>query len=244
MSPSPVVHTCDEHSSVYDHLVASGARAVSLTHLDAHCDLKGTLIDRDAGRAWLRRPDLPVSASTYLSHLVAERIVGAVEWVHDEVGGRANDLGTVLYSSDLERLAYRMVRRPQGPGVGLAYAEIDYAAWRVSDTERVLDIDWDFFADWRKSAMRSAREIDQLLGEKLELTPRLVYVAYSPQYSRPDRAAYREFVERLARRLRARVEPIPEAPLPSSGALARALPPALRRLLRETALGVKRVWFR
>ena len=244
MSFSPIVHTCDEHSSVYYHLAASGARGVSLTHLDAHCDLKGTLIDRDAGRAWLRRANLPVSGSTYLSHLVAERIVSGVEWVHDEVGGRANDLGTVLYASDLERLAYRMVRRPTGSGVAITYEETDYAAWRQRDAEHVLDIDWDFFADWRKSAERSSREIDQLLGEKLELAPRRVYVAYSPQYSRPDRAAYREFVERLARRLSARVEAVPEAPISPAGGFARALPPALRRRLRASAQRLKRVWFR
>jgi hypothetical protein len=244
MSSFPVVHTCDEHSSVYYHLVASGARGVSLTHLDAHCDLKGTLIDRNAGRAWLRRADLPVSPSTYLSHLVAEGIAGEVEWVHDEVGGRPNDLGTVLYTSDLTRLAYLMVRRPAGPGVAITYGETDFAAWRQRDAECVLDIDWDFFADWRKTEERSSREIELLLGEKLELAPRRVYVAYSSQYSRPGRAAYDEFVRRLAQRLGARVEAIPEAPIPSAGGFARALPPVLRRALRASALRLKRVWFR
>jgi hypothetical protein len=170
--------------------------------------------------------------------------VGTLEWVHDEVGGREHDLGTVLYASDLTKLAYRMVRRPTGAGVAIAYDETDYAVWRQRDAETVLDIDWDFFADWRKSEDRSAREIEQLLGSKLERPPRRVYVAYSPQYSRPGRAAYGEFVQRLARRLQARVEAIPEAPVPSAGSLARALPPALRRLLRTTALGAKRVWFR
>ena len=96
MSAFPVVHTCDEHSSVYYHLAAKRGRGLAITHLDAHCDLKGTLIDLDAGRAWLRQAALPVSASTYLSHMVAERVAGDVEWVHDEVGGRANDLGTLL----------------------------------------------------------------------------------------------------------------------------------------------------
>jgi hypothetical protein len=241
---TPVVYTCDEHSSVYYHLAEDGARGLPLTHLDAHCDLRGSLIDRDAGRAWLRSTRLPVSPSTYLSHLVAEGIAGDVEWVHDEIGGRANDLRTVLYTSDLGRLAYRMVRRPRGPGVALRYAESSYASWRYRDEGRVLDVDWDFFADWRKSPERSSREIDALLEEKIEAVPRRAYVAYSSQYSRPDRAAFEAFVKRLARRCAARVEEIPEAPVPGAGGLARALPPALRRRLRAWALGVKHVWFR
>ena len=89
MPSSPVVHTCDEHSSVYYHLAAERAHGLALTHLDAHCDLKGTLIDRDNGRAWLLRP-LPISPSTYLSHLVAEGVLGDVAWIHDEIGGRPN----------------------------------------------------------------------------------------------------------------------------------------------------------
>jgi hypothetical protein len=96
MSASSVVYTCDDHSSVYHHLSAGRASSSALTHLDAHCDLRGTLIDLDTGRAWLRSPGLPLSASTYLSHLVAERGVTDLEWVHDEIGGRINDLRTVL----------------------------------------------------------------------------------------------------------------------------------------------------
>ena len=244
MTASPVVYTCDEHSSVYDHVAAEGARGLALTHLDAHCDLRGTLIDLETGRAWLRRTPLPVSGSTYLSHLVAERFVGDVDWVHDEVGGRENDLFTVLYASDLERFAYRFVRRPVGPGVALNFNETGYAAWRHRDPDRILDIDWDFFADWRKPLERSSREIGDLLDHKLEIAPRRVYVAYSPHYSRPDRAAYADFIDRLARRLSARVQPIPEAPAPRAGALARALPPAWRRLLRASAVRAKRVLVR
>ena len=244
MSSSPVIYTCDEHSSVYFHLAAAGATGLALAHLDAHCDLRGTLIDRETGRAWLIQPPPPVSASTYLSHAVAERIAIDVEWVHDEVGGRENDLGTVLYTSDLDRLAHRFVRRPAGPGVVIAYRESGYSGWRHRDAGHVLDIDWDFFADWRKSAVREAREIDELLDEKIAVAPRRVYVAYSSQYSRPPRAAYERFVERLAQRIGARVEAIPEAPIPRAGRLARALPPALRRVLRSQALRVKRALLR
>ncbi len=244
MSRAPVVYTCDDHSSVYTHLRAESARGLAVTHVDAHCDLKGTLIDRNAGRAWLRRQGLPVSASTYLSHLVALGIVGDLTWIHDEIGGRRNDLGTVLYTSDLDRIAYRLVRRPDGPGVALTYQEGAYDAWRHRDAERVLDIDWDFFADWRKSEGRAASEVDALLDEKLETVPHCAYVAYSSHYSRPSRAAYESFVVRLAQRLSARVEAIPEAPLPPAGGLARALPPGLRRFLKTGALRAKRVWFR
>ena len=243
-SSGPVVYICDDHSSVYYHLVAGGARHLAVTHLDAHCDLKGTLIDVAAGRAWLRTPGLPVSASTYLSHLVAEGVASDVEWVHDEVGGRANDFGTVLYTSDLRHPLFRLVRRPAGPGLAVSYRESEYDRWRHRDPERLLDIDWDFFADWRKDAERTRREIDQLLEEKLEVAPRRVYVAYSWHYSRPSQDAYQEFVERLARRLSARIETIPEAPLPRAGALARALPPGLRLLLRNQAIRLKRVLIR
>ena len=244
MTAGPVVYTCDDHSSVYYHLIGAGARGLSVTHLDAHCDLKGTLIDIDAKRAWLRRPELEVSASTYLSHLVAEGIVGDVEWVHDEIGGRENDLGTVLYTSDLRRLAYRAVRRPEGAGVPLRYRESQYAAWQQRESDRVLDIDWDFFADWRKDASRIEREIEQLLSGKIVIPPRLTYVAYSAHYSRPGIDEYRRFVDRLAAHLSARVEAIPEAPLPRAGAVARGLPPGLRRLLRAQVLKLKRVWMR
>ena len=244
MTPPPVVHTCDEHSSVYHHLVADGAQGLALTHLDAHCDLRGTLIDLEAGSAWLRRTPLPLSGSTYLSHLVAERVVFDVDWVHDEVGGRDNDLFTVLYTSDLDRFPYTLVRRPAGPGVVLTYRETGYAAWRHRDPDRVLDIDWDFFADWRKPRDRTSREIADLLDHKLEVAPRRVYVAYSPHYSRPDRAAYTDFVSRLARRLSARVVALPEAPVPRAGALARALPHSWRRLLRASAVRAKRALVR
>jgi len=232
----PVVYTCDEHSSVYYHLAASGETGLAVTHLDAHCDLRGTLIDREHGRAWLEQPPPPVSPSTYLSHLVAERLATEVEWVHDEIGGRENDLFTVRYTSD----AGWFGRRPSGPGVDLAYRETAYAAWRQQDAERVLDIDWDFFADWRKSAAREAAEIDELLDAKLAVAPRRVYVAYSSEYSRPGRADYDRFVARLAQRISARVEAIPEAPVPRRGLLARALPPVIRRVLRAQVLRVKR----
>jgi len=244
MSRAPVVYTCDDHSSVYAHLRAGSARGLSVTHLDAHCDLKGTLIDRSAGRAWLRRQDLPVSASTYLSHLVAQGIVGDLTWIHDEIGGRRNDLGTVLYTSDLDRVAYRLVRSPGGPGVALTYDEGAYDAWRHRDTGRILDIDWDFFADFRKSERRASAELDALLNEKLEAVPHCTYVAYSSHYSRPSREGYESFVVRLAQRLSARVEAISEAPLQPSGGFARALPPGLRRFLKTGALRAKRVWFR
>jgi hypothetical protein len=236
----PVVFTCDEHSSVYHHLVAAGATGLSLTHLDAHCDLRGTLIDRESGRAWLRQKPPPVSPSTYLSHAVAERIATDLEWVHDEIGGRENDLFTVRYTTDLGRFGRRAAPPPDDPGVEIIYRESAFAAWRYHDEARVLDIDWDFFADFRKSAAREAREIDELLDDKLTVTPQRVYVAYSSQYSRPGRAAYERFVARLARRISGRVESIPEAPVPRAGLLARALPPSLRRVLRAQALRVKR----
>jgi hypothetical protein len=243
MSLGPVVYTCDEHSAVYYHLAAEGAHGIAITHLDAHCDLRGTLIDLTTHEAWHRKP-LPVSGSTYLSHLVADGVAADVSWVHDEVGGRRNDLGTVLYVTDLDLLWYRLVRRPSGPGVLLKYAERDYATWRHREASRVLDIDWDFFADWRKSGARTRRDIEQLLDEKLEVAPHRVYVAYSPQYSRPDRAAYDDFVRRLSLRLSARVETLPEPPIPGRGALVRALPPALRRTLRNGALVLKRALVR
>jgi hypothetical protein len=241
MPQSPVVYTCDEHSSVYYHLAASGVTGLALTHLDAHCDLRGTVVDRQSGRAWLQQPPPPVSPSTYLSHVVAERIAVDLEWVHDEVGGRENDLFTVRYTGDVGPFGGRLVRPPEGPGVAIDYRESAYAAWRHRDEKRVLDIDWDFFADWRKSLAREAEEIDALLHDKLAVAPQRVYVAYSSQYSRPSRAAYERFVERLARQISARVEAVPEAPIPRKGLLARALPPTLRRVLRSSAVAVKRV---
>ena len=171
-------------------------------------------------------------------------MVRDVEWVHDEVGGRENDLGTVLYTADLDRLPYRLLRRPTAPGLPISYRESRYGDWRHRDEERVLDIDWDFFADWGKSAERTAHEIDQMLGDKLEVAPRRVYVAYSSEYSRPGRDAYESFVERLARRLSARIEVIPEAPVPHAGAAARGLPAPMRRLLRRQVVRLKRLLIR
>jgi hypothetical protein len=244
MTRTPVIYTCDDHSAVYHHLIARGEQGLALSHLDAHCDLRGTLVDRVAGRAHLLPSAPPPSASTYLSHLVASGVTSDVEWVHDEVGGRMNDLGTVLYAEDLAHPLYRFVRRPTGPGRALLYRETDYAAFRHREPARVLDIDWDFFADFRKDPARIRREVDQLVDEKIEAPPERTFVAYSSEYSRPGIEAYRDFVDRLARRLAARVEVLPEAPPSRGGVLARALPPPVRRLLRGRVIAVKRLLLR
>jgi hypothetical protein len=233
------LYTCDDHSAVYAHLSAVSA-PVPLVHLDAHCDLRGLFVDRALQRAWLRDPDLKVSASTWLSRSVAEGAVNELEWVHDEVGGRDNDINTVIFASDLARLPYRLVKPPTGEGAHLRYAETDLNGFKLTRSDAVLDIDWDLFADLRKSPERRDHEVRTLLDKRLLAEPKWIYVAFSPWYSQPDRAPYEAFVEALAEFYSCSVQTLDE-PIAERTKLSRAVSRPVRNAMRRSMLAAKRL---
>jgi hypothetical protein len=237
-----MIYLCDNHSAVYAHVHAHPG-PTSWVHIDAHCDMRGLYVDRlDAlARSW---KDVPMSASTWLSWLIQEGLVSEVVWVHDEVGGRAHDLNTVRYASDLRHFPYRLSRAPNGTGYPLALTERSFEGWRLDRRDVVLDVDWDFFADPRKPLVRREREVAQFLESTLTVVPQRVYCAYSPFYSVPDRARYERFVEQLSGVLDLSVEILPEPECPPHG-LARALPMSVRTWVRRTALWAKKgLWMR
>ncbi|MBT3220450.1 MAG: hypothetical protein HN348_15295 [Proteobacteria bacterium] len=238
---SPMVYTCELHSAVHTHLMANGKAGLQVVHLDAHCDMKGLVVDPESSLSWLPSPRPPLSTSTFLGLLVAKGIVSHVVWVHDEVGGRHNDLGTVRLRSELEGLPRWMRPALPEPGTQTRFEEQDFLSWVFDDGEAVLDVDWDFFADPRKSSARTAREVDHFFSHSLRALPNVAYVAYSPFYSQPDREGYSRFVTRLAQRMDAHVVPLAEDPHRMRETLARQIPLPVRRLLRRGALALKRL---
>jgi hypothetical protein len=235
------IFTCDNHSAVYAHLRTVEA-PVFVVHLDAHCDMRGLYVDRSARRA-RRHKGVPVSASTWLGALVLEGCVRRVEWIHDEVGGRANDLHTVRYASDRSHIPYRWRPEPRGAPIPFEMSEAPFDGWRQTQPDVVLDLDWDFFADPRKPESRRRREVETFFTQVLVAEPMRVYCAYSPHYAVPDRGAYRDFVARLSAALDLPVYPLVEPPRPPHRA-ARALPPLARTVARRSALFAKRQLWR
>lgn len=212
----------DEHSPLLDWWLKEGGRGLSVCHIDFHCDMRGLLIDRRRGRARYVGQSDPfmnrVDSGSFLAHAIMKGSVTNLRWVHDTHGGRRyDDLYCVKYETDLSAVPYLLAGRKHW--VPLTFAEQTFDDWGGPQSGEQLSIDWDGLA----FAEYGADKVKRLQAEILEreCLPATVFLARSPEYSRPDRALFDEFVAKLEKRFATGavyLPPKPHKPLnPSRG---------------------------
>lgn len=240
------IYTVETHDEVLGIMGRDGIREAQLVHVDFHCDMRGLLIDRRRGRAyriWDRNPDL--DEGNYLAHAVLGGMVREVLWIHDEPGGRQDDLQTVKYESDVTAFPHRLLLALRdAPGVPIEYREMTAAEWDGKVEGRVLDIDWDYFAAREYERDSVEARVERFLLRSISGPPRACFVCYSADYCHPTRALYMDFVTRLAHQWQWEVVQVSRpARRRSESPIRRALGPLhvpARNAYRAVGLGLRR----
>lgn len=195
------VYALDTHDQVLPIIRALGRRGVSLAHLDFHDDMRGLLIDRDHGHAYvMKRMESVTDCGNWLARAVASGWVSSVTWVHNTPGGRRDDVGTCSFTDDLSvKIGRRLLLADTDP-IEFTFRELEYGEWTGVGKNEWLDMDWDFFA----SSEYTRRFSRRLIGNFYELAhkrspdglgeyiPEVVFLTYSAGWSR---SSYKEFID-------------------------------------------------
>jgi hypothetical protein len=234
----------DEHVQIFDLWRERGERGLRIAHVDFHCDMRGLLVDRGRGAAWLVDRSDPrvriVDSGNFLAHAVAQGIVGSVRWIHDAHGGRRYDIGTVKYESDLTALPHRILHRMRGGAEApIEFEETTLDAWTGLRPGEELDVDWDALASTEYDAAKAARLAREFLDRDLGAHPERSYLVYSRGYSHPDRSLFDRFAEQLAGKLGAEIRRLPpsSAEEPARSAARRGA----EAVERAVVLGLRRI---
>ncbi len=210
------IYVAEHHDQLLELWREQEARSLQLLHLDFHCDMRGLLIDRKAGQAF-RLPDFfsqEAEEGNFLTHAVLEGRVKSIRWIHDEPGGRRDDVGTVKYESDLTSLPFRLFNFVTGrEGLSLGYNEVPYKKWSGLHNGEVLSIDWDFFASRKYPVDSILRRVEAFLGLEFQTVPELVFVCYSPEHCHPSREQFRGFVSALGHLFQAEIVELKAVPV-------------------------------
>lgn len=231
------IYVAAEHHRLYWHWKETGERDLRLSHVDFHCDMRGLLIDRARQEAVVDRPvELEhVDQGNFLVHAICEGMVGGLDWIHHDVGGRPHDLGTVRYSTDLRT---RVLGRPTTGWMPLAYRERSLASWEGPRPGEHLDLDWDALA-CRSYSLDTVRRLQrEFLAKDFAHRPETVYFIYSYCSSHIDDEAFESFLDQLRRKLDARVERL--SPLPAEHSNQEHDPPMATRIRRRFTGPLKR----
>jgi hypothetical protein len=205
------IFVVEEHHQVLDLWRAQEARGLSVLHLDAHCDMRGLLINRKsqmAFRIWDKNRS--VDQGNFLTHAIMEGRVSKLRWVFNDYGGRKFDVGTVKYESDLTAIPYIWFsHHRRDSSIALDYQELEYNLWSNLEKGEILDIDWDFFAGLPVPFKIVQEHVAKFLQINFATVPDQIYVCYSAEFSHPSRALFLEFVSELARIFRAKERFLP-----------------------------------
>lgn len=239
----PEILVAEEHVQVYEVWKERGLMGLALSHIDFHDDMRGLLIDRRRGRAWLiDRGDPRIRAAdsgNFLAHAVVEGRVASVRWIHDGFGGRAHDIGTVKYESDLTALPHRLLHKLRGEAdFPLRFEELLFERWRGPEPGEHLDIDWDGLASVDYDPARIERLTRLVLELPFPAIPEVTNLVYSPGYSHPDRGLMEEFLAALAGKLQAKVVRLPPPPPLAEKAAPRRFAEAAEK---RVVLALKRI---
>lgn len=202
-----IIYVIENHDQVLKIWRDQKAFDLSVTHIDAHCDMRGLYIDRKFQRAYpLLNKKTRLDPGNYLSHAINEGRIGRLEWVYSEPGGRLYDVGTVKYESDLTALPYRWLHSfRQNKGIPVIYTETKSSNWSGLNDFGCLDIDWDFFASTLFPFTSIPERVAEFLSKGFRVIPNQVFVCYSPDFSHPSRDFFRNFINDLAKTFNANV---------------------------------------
>lgn len=244
----PTVYTMERHHQLLHLWQAHSATGLRVVHLDFHCDMRGMLIDRRVGLAYRIRDQFPdLDQGNFLAHAVMEGRIDRLRWVHDDPGGRRDDIGTVKFESDLTALPHRAALAVRNvAGQPLHYEVVPARRWQGVEEDEVLDIDWDYFACLDYPTDSIPGRIASFWETDSGVIPEETYVCYSPEYSHPTRRLFDQFVRDLAGRFAATIvaldPPATNAP-PNRRIISGYLPDRVyrtaRSAYRRTALALK-----
>ena len=202
-----VIYIVEEHDQILDLWRTQQAHSLHILHLDAHCDMRGLLIDRKnqrAFRTWDKNKT--VDQGNFLTHAILEGRVSSLRWVYSELGGRQNDVGTVKYESDITATPYRLLQALRGdPGIPIHYESLLDVSWTDLMEDEYLDIDWDFFASIVYPEDTIQARVDAFLMKEFHVVPGQIYVCYSPDFSHPSRNQFHSFVTDLSHLFKAQI---------------------------------------
>ena len=205
------VYAIESHEQALYIWRDSKVRNAKLLHVDFHCDQRGLLVNRKKQRAykiWTRYQ--AVDEGNFLKQAVIEGIISGIRWVHDEPGGRKDDIKSVKYENDPSAMVHRVaLALRQDPGIPIQYEVIPTADWSGIKPDEILDIDWDYFAAVEYPVESVQGRIDSFLSRKFETIPEQTIVCYSPEYSHPTSKQFESFVNELAIRFDAEVVTLP-----------------------------------
>ena len=145
---SRIIYSIDSHEQALEIWRNNGTRDAKLLHVDFHCDQRGLLVNRKtqcAFKIWTRFPE--VDEGNYLKHAVLEGIISGIRWVHDNPGGRKDDIKSVKYESDPSAFIHRVALAWRGEkGMPIEWEVLPAAQWQGIKLGEILDLDWDYFA--------------------------------------------------------------------------------------------------
>jgi uncharacterized protein YbaR (Trm112 family) len=202
-----VIYTMERHHELLHLWRSHDAGSLRVVHLDFHCDMRGMLVDRRAGLAYRIRDHFPdLDQGNFLTHAVIDGRIAGIRWVHDEPGGRRDDIGTVKFESDLTAVPHRaMLALRKTAGIALDYQVVRARDWTGIEEGEVLDIDWDYFTciDYPPGTIQE--RIDSFWQADSGVVPEETYICYSPEYAHPSRELFAGFVSDLADRFGAAI---------------------------------------
>ena len=237
----------EEHDQVYQILFERQVQKIAIAHIDFHCDMRGLMIDRLRGIAYMAShyEATFIDDGNFLSHAIMNGIVSSIRWVHDPHGGRSHDFGgSVKYESDTTASAHGLLHRLRGGHeASIAFEELYFHDWDGVRPGEYLDIDWDAIAsvEYRPSHIRKL--MDDFVNRDFPVIPETTFLVFSPSYSDQDRNMFEEFAVRLKEKFSAHIvrlaKPIkqPESQLPDRAFPWRVVG-IIRRFLPKTLIAL------
>jgi hypothetical protein len=239
------IFIAEEHDQVYQVWQGRGDRNLKVTHIDFHCDMRGLMIDRPRGQAFMisRREARFVDPGNFLGHAIVNGIVSDLTWVHDAHGGRLCDVGAVVkYETDFTAPLHRWKnRRSTAPKRAITFRQQLLSDWTGNlQPGEHLDIDWDALASVEFEPDYSKALIEDFLARDFPVVPETTFVVFSPDYSLPDRALFESFAEDLAAKFEAELVRLPMPELATESGHVGSLVQSLRRHIPPFVKDAKR----
>ena len=240
------IYVIESHEQALDIWRGEQTRDAKIVHVDFHCDMRGLLIDRRKQLAFrIRDRYASLNEGNFLTHAILEGIVREIRWIHDDPGGRKDDLKIVKYHSDISAQAHRLIIGLQRvKGIPIQFEVMTSEKWDGIRPGEILDIDWDYLAGLDYTADSIPGRVDSFLSRDFGNFPDQSIVCQSPEYCHPTKQQFENFVEELAKKFDADIIQLPEPKrLESTSAIKTALGPVyqpVRNIYRSACLALHR----